>query len=174
MPNKVEQILKVDRPKTKTQLRLFLGTAGYYRSFVPNYSATAVALTDATAKSRPNELLWSEAMDDAFHKLKLCLSTAPILQLPDWSKPFVLGTDASDKGIGAVLLQDHDNVSEAIVVYKQKTVAPREALVDDRARVFGNSLGSRKIPSLFIRWRVRAAVWPPSIGIYGQSPVSKR
>ena len=50
MPDKIEPILKVEKPRTKKQLRSFLGATGYYRAFVPNYAATAVALTDATAK----------------------------------------------------------------------------------------------------------------------------
>ena len=110
MPDKIEQILKVEKPRTKKQLRSFLGATGYYRAFVPNYAATAVALTDATAKSRPNELLWSEAMENAYNKLKMALSTTPILQLPDWNKPFVLRTDACEDGIGAVLLQECDGI----------------------------------------------------------------
>ena len=125
VPGKIEQMMKVEKPRTKKQLRSFLGATGYYRSFVPNYAAIAVALTDATAKLRPNELVWSEAMDRAYEKLKTALSTTPILQLPDWDKTFVLRTDASDEGIGAVLLQEHDSILKP-VSYSSKKLLPRE------------------------------------------------
>ena len=114
VPGKIEQMMKVEKPRTKKQLRSFLGATGYYRSFVPNYAAIAVALTDATAELRPNELVWSDADGPSIRKLKTALSTTPILQLPDWDKTFVLRTDASDEGIGAVLLQEHDSILKPV------------------------------------------------------------
>ena len=125
MPDKVEQVLKAERPHNKTQVRAFLGLSGYYRKFVPNYSAIAGPLTDATKKGAPAEIAWDEPQSKAFETLKGCLSRAPILRLPNWKEPFTVRTDASDTGLGAVLLQESHKLL-CPVAYISRKLMPRE------------------------------------------------
>ncbi len=65
-------------------------------------------MTDATKKNAPNKVVWGEEQEVAYNMLKECLMKSPVLRLPDMSKDFVLRTDASDVGVGAVLMQDHE------------------------------------------------------------------
>ena len=123
LPGKVDQILKVEIPKTKKQVRAFLGLAGYYRKFQPNYGAIAAPLSDLTKKGAPNQVVWNENLQRAFETLKHGLSTAPVLQLPDWDKTFVVRTDASDRGVGAVLLQETQGTLLPIAYISRKLLA---------------------------------------------------
>ena len=123
--NKITKIQNAPRPVTKKQLRSFLGLSGYYRRFIPNYAAIAAPLTDKTRNSEPNKITWNESQQLAFEKLKHSLATSPILMLPDFDKVFTLRTDASDLGIGAILLQDHDEVSFP-VAYASRKLLKRE------------------------------------------------
>ena len=122
---KVEAIQQAARPQTKRQLRSFLGLANYYRKFVPNFAAIAVPLTDLTKKGEPNTLQWGEAQENAFRCLKAKLADTPILHLPDVDRPFILRTDASETGIGAVLLQEFDGVKFP-VAFASKKLLDRE------------------------------------------------
>ncbi|XP_071491788.1 uncharacterized protein [Diadema antillarum] len=123
--DKIAQIQQATRPETKKQLRSFLGLAGYYRRFVPNYAAIAVPLTDLTKKGEPNLIRWGEPQDKAFNTLKLKLSSQPILHLPDVNRTFTLRTDASDTGIGAMLLQEHEG-QKFPTAYASKKLLARE------------------------------------------------
>ena len=97
----VAKIRHAKRPRTKKEVRAFLGLTGYYREFIPNYAAKAVPLSDLTKKGRPNQVVWSDAQEKAYNALKAEIASSPILRLPDNTKPFTLRTDASDKGLGA-------------------------------------------------------------------------
>jgi glycerophosphoryl diester phosphodiesterase len=108
LEDNIEKIKSSPRPTTQTQVRSFLGLTGYYREFIPHYSTIASPLTDLTKKGQPKKVTWQEAQEKAFNNLKRTLTSAPILRLPDVSKPFVLRTDASDVALGAVLLQEFD------------------------------------------------------------------
>ena len=103
---KLQGIEKCARPRTKKQLRSFLGLIGFYRKFVPNFACRAVPLTDLTKKNYPNTLKWEECHEIAFQDLKRALTKTPILRLPDMTQTFIVRTDASQYGIGAVLLQE--------------------------------------------------------------------
>ncbi|KAJ8050799.1 hypothetical protein HOLleu_04137 [Holothuria leucospilota] len=107
-PDKVEAIKQAKRPLTKTQLRSFLGLAGYYRRFIPNFAAVACPLTDCTKKGKPNKIVWEDSQEKAFRALKYKLTTQPILHLPNLQKEFILRSDASEIGVGAVLLQEDE------------------------------------------------------------------
>ena len=107
--SKVECILSAHRPRTKKQLRSFLGTVNYYNRFIPSYSTLAAPLHDLTKKSVPNVIPWNDECEVSFNNLKQCLGSNPILKLPDINGQFVLRTDASEVGVGAVLLQRYDN-----------------------------------------------------------------
>jgi len=107
MSAKTDKIAHSPVPRTKRQLRSFLGLSGYYRRFVPDYATIAAPLTDLTRGKSPNQIPWDAAQDQAFTRLKNCLCSEPVLRLPDPERPFVLRTDASDVGLGAVLLQEY-------------------------------------------------------------------
>ncbi|XP_067684362.1 uncharacterized protein [Haliotis asinina] len=102
-----QKIREAPEPRTKKELRSFIGLASYYRKFIPDFAAVAVPLTDLTKKSSSNHLRWEAAQQNAFDTLKSKLSTDPILKLPDFTKTFFLRIDASDVGIGSILLQKH-------------------------------------------------------------------
>ena len=103
--NKVQGIQELSLPKNKTQLRSFLGSVSYYQKFIPNFSDIATPLYDLLTKTKPKVLQWTEISKSSFLQLKKALLQEPILQLPDPNLPFTLQTDASDLGLGAVLLQ---------------------------------------------------------------------
>lgn len=124
-PEKTELLQSTPQPTTKTQVRSFLGMASFYRKFIPNFSEIAVPLTDLTKRGEPNKVRWEACHENAFRTLKSKLSKEPILLLPDLTKQFFLRTDASDVGIGAVLLQEVDNMRFP-VAYASKKLLPRE------------------------------------------------
>ncbi|WVZ98072.1 hypothetical protein U9M48_043553 [Paspalum notatum var. saurae] len=101
---KIDAIREWPTPTTITQIRSFLGLAGFYRRFVPNFSSIAAPLHELTKKDAP--FSWGDSREVAFTTLKDKLTHAPLLQLPDFNKVFELECDASGIGIGAVLLQE--------------------------------------------------------------------
>ncbi|KAK7105052.1 hypothetical protein V1264_019673 [Littorina saxatilis] len=103
----VTKILNAPRPETKKQVRSFLGLAGYYREFIPNFAAITAPLSDMTRKGCPNRILWGPAQEKAYQTVRDLISRDPVLRLPDTAKEFILRTDASDEGIGAMLMQEH-------------------------------------------------------------------
>jgi len=100
---KLEVIEQFPPPKTAKQLKSFLGLMGYYRRFIPLFSKIASPLHKLL--KRDAKYLWEESQEAAFRALKQKLMTQPILQYPDFSKEFILTTDASNEGAGAVLSQ---------------------------------------------------------------------
>jgi len=133
MEDKVSRIVNAPEPRTKTQLRAFLGLAGYYRRFVPSYAMVAAPLTDLLRKGAPNKLEWERAQDIAFSQLKAALSSEPVLRLPDSNKQFIVRTDASDTGLGAVLLQEHeDGIFPVMYLSRKLNAAERNYSVIER------------------------------------------
>ena len=104
----VEKIRNAPRPSNKMQVRSFMGLAGYYRDFIPNFAAISAPLSDLTRKGQPNKLDWGDAQEKAYQTLKTLLASEPILHLSDPKKTYYLRTIASDYGVGAVLMQEHD------------------------------------------------------------------
>ncbi|KAL4037930.1 hypothetical protein IC575_001532 [Cucumis melo] len=102
-PAKIEAVTGWARPSTVSEVRSFLGLAGYYRRFVENFSRIATPLTQLTRKGAP--FVWSKACGDSFQNLKQKLVTAPVLTVPDGSGSFVIYSDASKKGLGCVLMR---------------------------------------------------------------------
>ncbi|KAL0540168.1 hypothetical protein IC582_024398 [Cucumis melo] len=110
-PAKIEAVTGWTRPSTVSEVRSFLGLAGYYRRFVENFSRIATPLTQLTRKGAP--FVWSKACEDSFQNLKQKLVTAPVLTVPDGSGSFVIYSDASKKGLGCVLMQQSKVVAYA-------------------------------------------------------------
>ena len=125
LPEKVVSIRKCQRPCTKKQVRSFLGLIGYYRNFIPNFSAVSAPLSDLTKKGQPNKVRWQDEQENAFNALIQELSKSPILCLPNFERQFILRTDASDLGIGAVLLQENGEY-KLPVAYASKKLLDRE------------------------------------------------
>ncbi|KAL0554287.1 hypothetical protein IC582_008205 [Cucumis melo] len=101
-PAKIEAVTSWPRPFTVSEVRSFLGLAGYYRRFVENFSRIATPLTQLTRMGAP--FVWSKACEDSFQNLKQKLVTALVLTVPDGSGSFVIYSDASKKGLGCVLM----------------------------------------------------------------------
>ena len=110
-------------------MKSFLGLAGFYRRFIPSFSSIASPLTDLTKKDRPNSIKdCQDKHEKAFQTLKTRLTSSPILRLPVFRDeiPFVLRTDTSDVGVGAVLLQEFEGEGRLPIVYASKKLLPRE------------------------------------------------
>jgi len=99
--------LKVQFPQLKCckSVKQFIGLVNFYRRYIPNLAAIARSLTARMDKSSGG-CDWTPQCEQAFQKLKMLLTTAPVLQHPDMSKPFFLWTDASKAGFGAILKQE--------------------------------------------------------------------
>ena len=102
-------------PKDKKELMRFLGMAGYYRRFCHNFSLITAPLTNLLKKNQ--KYAWGPLCQAAFRQVKSMLSSQPILLAPDFQKPFMLMTDASDTGAGAVLMQQDDKGIEHPICY---------------------------------------------------------
>ncbi|WVZ80836.1 hypothetical protein U9M48_028283 [Paspalum notatum var. saurae] len=103
-PSKVKDVLNWKQPETVTEIRSFLGLAGYYRRFIKDFSKTAKPMTSLTKKNA--KYLWSSNCEEAFQTLKKPLTSAPVLAQPDVTKPFDVYCDASGNGLGCVLMQE--------------------------------------------------------------------
>jgi hypothetical protein len=103
-PNKIKEVLEWKPPISVSEVRSFLGLAGYYRRFIPNFSKITKPITELLKKG--NKYVWSEAFDEAFKHLKRLLTTSPVLAQPDTNKPFDVYCDASGTGLGGVLMQE--------------------------------------------------------------------
>ncbi|CAM5173325.1 unnamed protein product, partial [Eretmochelys imbricata] len=125
-PANVEVIRDWPAPRTKKQVQAFIGMAGYYRRFVPHFSAMATPITELCKKGKPDKVVWTEQCQEAFRALKEALVSGPVLANPDFDKPFVVFTDASDTGLGAVLMQEDEKGERHPIVYLSKKLLPRE------------------------------------------------
>src|SRR5712675_1224823 len=102
-PTKVKGVADWPLPRNPTDIRSFLGFTGFYRYFIPNYSRVARPLLDLTKKATP--WAWTADQTKAFETLKWLMCSKPVLTQPQYNKPFVVHTDASAYGVGAILLQ---------------------------------------------------------------------
>ena len=107
-------------------MRSFLGLVGFYRKFIPNFAQIAVALTDLTKKGCPNKIKWESPQENAFQSLKQVLVNFPVLKLPDVNESFIVQTDASERGLGCVLLQEEGDMKFP-VAYASRKLKPSES-----------------------------------------------
>lgn len=118
-PAQVKNVKEWGTPKKARDVRAFVGLCSYYRRFVPHFASIAEPLHQLMGKN--TDFRWSAEADAAFEQLKEKLTTAPVLSAPDWTQPFILHTDASEFGLGAVLAQTI-NGEEKVVAYASKSL----------------------------------------------------
>ena len=123
-PDKTDKVNHWPTPQSAKEVQQFLGLANYYRRFIKDFASLAKPLHRLTEKGR--EFTWAQESDQAFNTLKQKLTSAPVLALPNWSKPFLLDTDASETGIGAVLSQVQDDGSECVMAYASRLLSKQE------------------------------------------------
>ena len=113
-------------------MRAFLGLSGYYRRFLPNYATTALPLTDLTKKrsDASKKINWTLACEAAFKQLKSQLISEPVLKSPDFSRPFIVQTNASNRGVGAVLSQRDSEGTEHSIGYFSRKLLPRYSTIE--------------------------------------------
>ena len=116
----IRLIKQCPRPTTKKQVRSFLRLVGYYQKFIPNFSTVSCLLTDLTRKDNPNNVVWSQEHENAYKALIDALSRPPILRLSDFAELFILRTDASNYGLGAVILQEHNGMKFPVIYASRK------------------------------------------------------
>ena len=153
-PEKTETIRSWPTPTSEKELRSFLGLAGYYRRFVKDFSKIAKPLHNITkdnnkkkkkSTTKPFLELWTEECDSAFKELKLRLTSSPILGYPDFTRLFILETDASFDGLGAVLSQDQEH-GHVVIAYASRTLRPTERNMENYS--------SMKLELLALKWAV--------------------
>ncbi|GKA42193.1 putative reverse transcriptase domain-containing protein [Tanacetum coccineum] len=118
-PAKIEAVKNWESPTTPTEIRQFLGLAGYYQRFIKDFSKIAKSLTELTQKNK--KYIWGEKQETTFQLLKQKLCETPILALPKGNNDFVVYCDASLQGLGAVLMQ-----KEKVIAYASRQLKPNE------------------------------------------------
>uniref|UniRef100_K7EYF0 ribonuclease H n=1 Tax=Pelodiscus sinensis TaxID=13735 RepID=K7EYF0_PELSI len=142
--DKVEVVRDHPAPMTKRQVRQFLSLAGYYRRFIPRFTTIAVPLMDLTKGGPTRKVHWTPQCEEVFRQLKKALTRAPVLAQPDFRKPFLVQTDPSDVGLGAVLAQQQEG-AEKPILYLSRKLLPREQMYSAIER-----------EALAVRWAVEA------------------
>jgi ribonuclease HI len=119
-PSKVQDILSWSAPTSVGDIRSFLTLAGYYQRFIKGFLKIRKLMTELLDKDKKFE--WTSACEASFQELKKRLTTAPILVMPDMKKSFSIYCDASDQGLGCVLMQD-----DHVVAYASRQLRKHEA-----------------------------------------------
>jgi transposase InsO family protein len=123
-PEKIEAIEKWQLPKDSSAVRSFLGAVGWYRKFIPHFAELAVPLIKLTKKNVVFK--FDNECEKSFEILRKALITEPVLKQADINKDYMLETDASDKAISAVLLQEDSNGDKHPIAYASKTLNPAQ------------------------------------------------
>ncbi len=153
-PAKTEAVTQWPTPKTLKELRSFLGFASYYRRFIPGFAQTAAPLHQLTAEvsekgTKKRGIItsehWKGECRKAFDDLRAALTSAPVLAYPDYNQPFVVETDASDKGLGAVLSQKQ-NGKLRVIAYASRGLRGAERNMENYS--------SMKLELLALKWAV--------------------
>ena len=157
-PEKIEKVHDWPTATNSREVHSFIGLASYYRRFIPNFVKWAGPLhaliipastqykvrMGLLKKSNLPEFKWTEECETGFINLKQALISAPILAYPDYSKAFILETDASLKGLGTVLSQRGDDGTVRVIAYTSRSLRPGEKLMWDYS--------SAKIELLALKW----------------------
>ena len=134
---KVAAIAEMEFPKDKTELKSFLGSAGYYRRFVKDFAGRAYPLTRLLKKDVPFPLQPTQEQAEAFTALKEALTEDCMLHHPCWDDPMVIHCDASIKGLGAVLLnssKDGGRGCGRVLQYASRALTASEAIISKRSK----------------------------------------
>ena len=123
-PSKTEKVAQWPVPTNRKEIQQFLGLANYYRRFVKDFTTIAKPLHSLTEKTAKFE--WTSKCQTAFEELRHRLITAPVLAFPDYEREFILDTDASDTGIGAVLSRVQEDGSERVIAYASRVLTKPE------------------------------------------------
>ena len=123
-PAKIQAVSLIPEPLNVEHVRSFLGLARYYRRFIPNFATIAAPLVALTKKT--TKFTWQDSQRHAFQTLKASLCNAPILAYSQLDQPFIVQTDASDLGLGAVLTQRDKSGNERVISYASRAVSERE------------------------------------------------
>jgi len=118
-PEKVEAVSNWQQPTNVSEIRSFLGLAGYYRRFIEGFSRIARPMMELLKKEK--KFVWTESCERSFQNLKRRLTTAPVLTLPDIHRDFIIYCDASRQGLGCVLMEDGK-----VVAYASRLLRPHE------------------------------------------------
>jgi len=142
-PVKVHGITQWPTPSCVKDVRSFLGFCNFYRAFISDFSNIAQPLNDLMCKNHQWD--WSEGCEAAFQRLKEVCASEPVLKTPDWTKPFVMHTDASDYALGVVIAQEHNDEMHPIA-FHSRSLLPAEWNYDVHDRelagvVFGFKCG---------------------------------
>ena len=151
--DKIVKVKEWPRPTKAEDVRRFLGFVGYYRKFIKDFSKIARPLTDlipSTTRSKTTSKkttrrppwTWGTTQEEAFQRLKTCLSSPPILSYPDFSLPFEVHTDASTVGLGAVLYQTKDS-KQHVIAYASRGLSKSE-----------KNYPAHKLEFLALKWAV--------------------
>jgi len=115
-------------PKTKKELKIFVGLCSYFRSYIRDFARISHPLTELLSKYKPNKLTWGPEQQAAFEQLKIALTSRPVLSPPDMSKGFIVMCDTSETSTSSILLQDGDKADEPrkVIAYASRKLLPRE------------------------------------------------
>ena len=180
-PDKVDKVKTWPLPKNIKEVQSFLGLASYYRHFIPHFAKKAWCLHELVgpAASKPKKRTkarnketqaaetiptevepkifeWTIEHQEAFDALKEALCTAPVLGYPDFNREFILETDASLKGLGTVLSQQHKDGSIHVIAYASQSLCPSERSMCNYS--------SAKLELLVLKWAVTEKFWDYLLG----------
>ncbi len=149
-------------PATVRDVRSFVGLASFYRRFIPHFATVAAPLTSLMSNKLTGPLPWGPEQQSAFERLKAALTDAPVLASPAFDAPFILRTDASQVGLGAVLSQKQPDGRERVVAYHSRKLSPAESRytvherellgVVDATRVWRHYLAGRQFTLQTDNW----------------------
>ena len=146
-PKKIETILSWPRPKTVTVVRSFTGFTNYYRKYIKDYVKIARPLYELTslenAKKKRQNVEWTDRCQPSFEQLKQCCSQYPVLAYANYKNLFILHTDVSTTGFGAVLSQKQPDGAEQVVTYASHALNQAERNYD-----------THKLEFLALKWAV--------------------
>ena len=159
-PEKVDKVRDWPVPKTSKEVHSFIGLASYYHRFIPNFAKWSKPLNALIVppahqakvchgemkKFELTKFVWSKECQEGFDALKHALTTAPVLAYPDYTQPFILETDASLKGLGAVLSQKGKDGEVRIIAYASRSLRPSKRSM--------RNYSSAKIELMALKWSV--------------------